>query len=155
MCTGWLTPLPGFEYQMPNLAQALRREQMVVGVAPIDLEQVVVDILGRELRAHPRGAERREIEHHQRSCRVLGKGLVYADSDLLPRLHLPGHEIGLDELGRRGCPSAGHGRISPRSWHRLCAGNCLMPSAAPSVSGERSLEKRGGDTVHLRFLSLR
>ena len=98
LCTGWLTPLPGRLYQTPNRRQALSQEQVIVGVLVVDLEQVVIDVLGRQLGLHAVQAHRLQFEHHQRAGGVLGQGLVDAHADLLARLHVPFNQMVSDQF---------------------------------------------------------
>ena len=66
------------------LAGALQ-EEVVVGILDIRLDQVVVDVLGRDLGLHAVQAHRFQLQHHQRAGGVLGQGLVDADADFLAR----------------------------------------------------------------------
>ena len=85
------------------------QELVVVGVAAVGLEQVVVDVLGRQLGADPIQTHGLELEHHHGAGGVLGQGLVDPQSDLGPRLHHPLDEVGIDQL------------VGNRVWHRfLC-----------------------------------
>ena len=76
MCTGWLTPLPGLLYQSPKRWHALCRNRWSSALRIVGLQQVVVDVLRRQLGAHAVEAHRLELEHHHRAGRVLGEGLV-------------------------------------------------------------------------------
>ena len=82
MCVGCETPLPGLEYQRPNLAGRVQ-VGVVLGVLLVGLEQVVVDVLHRELRVGALQAQGLELLHHQRAGGVLGKRLVDPQRHLL------------------------------------------------------------------------
>ena len=65
---------------------------MVVGVFKTGLERVVVDVGDRALGAHALHAHRLEFQVGHRAGRILRQGLVDAQTDLMPRLHLSGEE---------------------------------------------------------------
>ena len=49
----------------------------------------MVHILDRDIRHHPLETHCLQFEHHQRSGCILGQRLVDANTDHLPRGHLP------------------------------------------------------------------
>ena len=63
------------EPQPEALGRGLQ-EQVVVGVLLVGLQQVVVDVLHRQLGADPVQAHRLQLEHHHGAGGVLGEGLV-------------------------------------------------------------------------------
>ena len=81
----------------PLLARTLQ-EQVVVGVLVILLDEVVVDVLGRELGFEALDLHGFELEHDHRTGGVLGQRLVDLECDLLARLHSAVDEVVLDEL---------------------------------------------------------
>ena len=81
------------------LARAVQ-EEVVVRVAVVGLEQVVVDVLGRELGADVVETHRLELEHHHRPGRVLGERLVDAEADLGAGDHLALDQVTGDQLLR-------------------------------------------------------
>ena len=87
MCTTWLTPLPGREYQIPKRRQALSRKQMIVGVQIVDLQEVVVDVLHADLGAHPIEANRLQRQHDEGAGGVLRERLVDLQGDRRAHTH--------------------------------------------------------------------
>ena len=84
-------------------AEALARavqEEVVVGVAVVGLQQVVVDVLGRELGADVIQTHRLELEHDHRAGRVLRERLVDPDPDLLTGDRLALDQVAGDQLLR-------------------------------------------------------
>ena len=71
---------------------------MVVRVSVVRLQQVVVDVLCRELGLHSIDSHGLQLQHHQRSGRVLGERLVDPKRDLRARTHLTIDEVRCDEL---------------------------------------------------------
>ena len=84
----------------PEALAGRAQEVVVLGVLAVGLEQVVVDVLHRNLGARPVQAHRLELQHHHRAGGVLGEGLVDVQPDLLARGPLAGHQVGLDQLLR-------------------------------------------------------
>ena len=74
------------------------QEEVVVGVAVVGLEEVVVDVLRRQLGPDPIEVHGLELEHDRGARGVLGQGLVDANADLLPRRHLAFDEVVFDQL---------------------------------------------------------
>ena len=66
---------------------------VVVGVLVVGLQQVVVDILGREVGLDPVQAEGLEFEHGHGAGGVLEQGMIDPDGDLLA-----GDELSLDQV---------------------------------------------------------
>ena len=87
---------PG-EPESKALARAVE-EDVVVGVAEVGLQEVVVDVLHRDLRAHPVQVHGLQLEHDDGSGGVLGERLVDAEPDLGTRRHLPLDQVVSDQL---------------------------------------------------------
>jgi hypothetical protein len=78
------------------------QEQVVVGVAVVEQEHIVVDVLHGELDADALQAERLELHAGHRPGRVLQQGLVDSDADLLARGQPPLDQVlGEDLAGHR------------------------------------------------------
>ena len=84
----------------PEPAARALEEHMVVGVAEVGLEDVVVDVLGRQLRVRPVEAHRLQLEHDHRAGGVLRERLVDPDADLGAGGHLAVDDVLGDELLR-------------------------------------------------------
>lgn len=81
------------------------QEQMIVRILVVFLDEVVIDVLGRQLCLDTVQTHRLEFQHHQRSGRILRECLVDSDPDLLAGDHLALHEMGPNELA---CDVASH-----------------------------------------------
>jgi hypothetical protein len=81
-------------------AAGAAQEQVVVGVAVVRLQQVVVDVLCRQLGLDSVELHRLELEHHHGARRVLGQRVVDPDRDLFARSHLAIDEVAADQLVR-------------------------------------------------------
>ena len=88
----------GLGEPQPPLARRRSQEQVVVGVAEVRLQQVVVDVLRRDLRADLRDAELLELEHHHRPGGVLRERLVDPQPDLAPGGQLALEQVRSDQL---------------------------------------------------------
>jgi hypothetical protein len=66
----------------PEATARALQEHVVVGVAEVGLEDVVIDVLRRQLRVGVIEVHRLELEHDDRAGGVLGEGLVDPDRDL-------------------------------------------------------------------------
>jgi len=76
------------------LAGAAQKE-VVVRVLEVGLNQVVINVLRRELSLDAGNAHRLKLQHHHRTGGVLGEGLVlHFEVDLLPHLHVLEASIG-------------------------------------------------------------
>ncbi len=93
------------------------QEEVVVQILVVFLDEVVIYVLGRQLCLDTVETHRLELQHHQRSGRILGERLVDADPDLPTGDHLTLYEMGLNELA---CDVASHTVLLSRLI-RLCA----------------------------------
>ncbi len=84
---------------------------MVVGVLVVGLQQVVIDVLGAQLRLHRIEAQGLEFEHCHRPGGVLQQGMVDANGDLLAGHQLAGHEVVFQYFVRQV-----HGHTIRSSW---------------------------------------
>ena len=64
--------------------QALRRKRWSSAFLKVGLEQVVIDVLGRELGPDARRLHGLEFQHHHRAGRILRQRLIDRQPDLLP-----------------------------------------------------------------------
>lgn len=71
---------------------------MVLRVLLIGLEQVVIDVLHRGVRADPVQPQGFELESDKSSRCILCQRLIDTDPDLVSRRHRPGFQMGTDEL---------------------------------------------------------
>ena len=82
-------------------AELLRRgheEDVVVGVLVVGLEQVVVDVLGRQLHLDPVNPEGHELQHRHGAGCVLEQGVIDPDGDLLAGDQFPFHQMCFENL---------------------------------------------------------
>ena len=75
---------------------------MVVGILEVFLNQVVVDVLDRQLGLAPVQTHRLEFQHDQCAGRILRQRLINPQTDLLAGLHRARDEVRLDQLLRYG-----------------------------------------------------
>ncbi|MER6919393.1 hypothetical protein ABT314_10240 [Streptomyces spiralis] len=73
---------------------------MLFLVEVVGLEEVVVNVLHRDVNCHTIGAHRLEFQHHQRTQGVLQQGLMGAQSDFTTRLHRSADQVFGDEFAR-------------------------------------------------------
>src|SRR5215210_6184575 len=69
------------------------QEEMIIGVLVIGLDQVVIDVLDRNLCPGPRQAHCFQFQHYQSSRGILGETLVNADAN-----HFSGSHGSLKEM---------------------------------------------------------
>src|SRR6266536_2288692 len=93
------------------------QEQVVVGVAMVELQHVVVDVLHREVDLHLLKPECLELHAGHRAGRVLQQRLVDPERDLLAGNKAPLDHMLLEDLARHGAPHARLPRVRgvPRS----------------------------------------
>ena len=133
-----------------------RAEELVVlRVLLIGLEQVVVDVLHRQIRADPVEAERFELEHDQGACRILGESLVDPDPEFASGSELPGLQMRSDELLSNvlsHCPPPSAVRDPPKPhgfrWSIHASPRLGGSQGPPSGSKERSVVI-GGRSAYL------
>ena len=70
------------------------QEDVVIGVPVVGLEQVVVDVLGRQFHLHPVNPHGHELQHRHGAGGVLEQGVVDPDGDLPA-----GDQFPLDQMG--------------------------------------------------------
>ncbi len=98
ICTWWETPLPGAR-EMDAVAGAGGLQVLVVvGVLVVGLQQVVVDVLRRQLDLHPVESEGLELEHGHGAGGILQQGMVDGDADLLAGDQLPVDQVFVENL---------------------------------------------------------
>ena len=83
------------------------QKQMIIRILEVGLQQVVIDVLRRNLGAHAAHLHRLEFLHHQCAGGILRQGLVDPDRDALAGNRLAFDEMGFDELA--GEIELGHG----------------------------------------------
>jgi len=71
---------------------------VVVRVLVVELQEVVIDILGGELGAHPTETHCFQFEHHERAGSVLGQRLIDTQPDLLAGRQLAVDQMRCDQL---------------------------------------------------------
>jgi hypothetical protein len=99
------------------------QELVIVGVLVILLDQVVVDILRRELGSGALQADGLELEHDQRPGRVLGEGLIDPERDLASGGRLTLDQVTGSASVSRSAPSlpkAAFPRLSSLRSHSGC-----------------------------------
>ena len=84
----------------PEPAARALKEHVVVGIAKVGLEDVVIDVLRRQLRVRPVEGHRFQLEHDHRAGGVLGERLVDPHPDLDAGRHLSFDDVVGDELLR-------------------------------------------------------
>ena len=111
ICTGWLTPFPAPAVPDAEAAASGEQEKMIVGILIIGLQQIMIDVLHRQLGLDPFHPHGFQLQHHQGSRGVLGQGLIDAERDFGARLQtgfreksafhrdaLPGDQMVPDQL---------------------------------------------------------
>jgi hypothetical protein len=91
---------------------------MIVGIAKVRLQQVVIDVLRRQLRPHLRNVERLELQHHHRAGRVLRERLVDLERDLGSRHQLPVEQVRIEQLACDATAGFGHATSLPAACVR-------------------------------------
>ena len=106
-------------------------KQVVVGILGVFLNQVVIDVLHRQLGADPIQLHRFEFEHHQSARRVLRQGLVDPQPDFAPGRHFPFEQMGFNQLAsdvlRHGC--APFGSLPPCGRFFRCKPDTEWPTS--------------------------
>ena len=87
---------------VPNtkLLSSALKEEVVIGILKVGLDQIVVDILSGKLCLDLITSHRLELEHHHRARCILAKGLINPQLNLFPHLHLAINEVALNQLVR-------------------------------------------------------
>jgi hypothetical protein len=128
----------------PEAPRRAAEEDVVVGVLVIGLDDVVVDVLGRQLGTDALEPHRLEREHHQRAGSVLGQRLIDSNGNLVVGFEAAGDAVARDELvreaarrvhARPGCNArARRGGELPRpsGSHMSCGGQILRHSRSSS-----------------------
>ena len=84
----------------PEAPAGAAQEQMVVGILVVGLQEVVVDVLRRQLGLDPLDPHRLQFQHHQRAQHILQKGLIDLQCDFSTGPHVAVEKVGLDQLLR-------------------------------------------------------
>lgn len=104
-------PLPGREYQTPKSAAGAFKKNVILGIEVIDLQDVVIDILGADFGMDQVEFHRLERKHDQRAGRILGQSLIDPDRYWRAGLHRSIDQVRRNQLLRdvsihdRLCPS--------------------------------------------------
>jgi hypothetical protein len=88
--------VPGAAIPDTESAAGAAQKKVIIGVPVIFLNQVVIHVLAGKLGFHSVEPHSLEPEHHQSAGSVLSQGLVYFQSDLLPRFHLAFDKVARD-----------------------------------------------------------
>jgi hypothetical protein len=125
------------------------QEQVVVGVAVVELQRVVVDVLHGEIDLHLLEAERLELHAGHRAGRGLQQRLVGPERDLLAGVQAPLDQVRLKDLARHGALHAG--LLRPGRPRTKAAGLGSRPGRdarrSDATGSSLGLHKRPGWTV--------
>ena len=84
----------------PETLTCTQKEEMIIGILMVFLNEIVVDILAGQFRSRAVQAHRLQFEHHESPGRILCECLIDANPDLPPRRHRAREEVRLDEFLR-------------------------------------------------------
>ena len=96
--SGVADPVPGAAIPDAEAVAGALEKAVVVRVSEVFLQQVVIDVLCRQLGLHAVELHGLELQHHQRSGRVLRQRLIDSKRDLLARDHVAVDQMGGDQL---------------------------------------------------------
>ena len=127
-------------------------KQVVVGILGVLLNQVVIDVLHRQLGANAIQLHRFQFEHHQSPRRVLRQGLVDPQSNFAPGRHFPFEQMGFNQLASHilwhGCLPSVPFPVWPFLW--VQTGYRMADVAEPATSDlstARLAVRRTGDPL--------
>jgi hypothetical protein len=84
----------------PEPLTCTQKEEMIIGILMVFLNEIVVNILAGQFRSRAVQSHRFQFEHHESPGRILCECLIDANPDLLPRPHRAGEEVRIDEFLR-------------------------------------------------------
>ncbi len=106
------------------------KEEMIVRILVVFLNEVVIDVLGGEFGFDPVDAHRLQFKHDHGAGGILRQGLVDVDADLRARRHRAGYEMRLNEFP---CDIEIHGRAPFEAG--------LAELQCNRVTGQQSMEE--------------
>ena len=84
----------------PESLTRTQKEEMIIGILMVFLNEIVVNILAGQFRSRAVQSHRLQFEHHESPGRILCECLIDANPDLPPGRHRAGEEVRLDEFLR-------------------------------------------------------
>src|SRR6201987_1263231 len=84
----------------PEPLTCTQKEQMIIGILMVFLDEIMVNILAGQFRSRDVQSHRLQFEHHESPRRILCECLIDANPDLLSRRHRAGEEVRVDEFLR-------------------------------------------------------
>src|SRR5258708_27862940 len=71
----------------PEPLTCTQKEEMIIGILMVFLNEIVVNILAGQFRSRAVQSHRFQFEHHESPGRILGECLIAANPDLTPPRH--------------------------------------------------------------------
>src|ERR1700745_4399689 len=82
----------------PEPLTCTQKEEMIIGILMVFLNEIMVNILTGQLRSRAVQSHRLQFEHHESPGRILCECLIDANPDLLPRRHRARKQVRVDQF---------------------------------------------------------